>query len=304
MSARIHNARLAATFGAGLWVVMAGSVTAAPKPAALAKMAAPAQAIAWPAFQPAVPALRAGEKLTYDVHWEDVYAGQIVLEVQRRETFGTGGTEVWRVRCDARSSPFLSSLFEIHDVFTTLIDAREGFAQSSVIVKNEGALHGTESVAFRYEQPGAILTKIKRKQSGVSRTNVVDMILPGKVHDPLSYLYALRAQPLASGGEYRATVNADRKNWLVTLRVVSREEITLAGLGTFVVRVVSPAARSPDGASSGKLRLTAWVDEQTRIPLLLRLVAPLGSVTITLITAEKSPLVPRRLPQASGGGRQ
>jgi hypothetical protein len=242
----------------------------------------------YPKFKPQELKLAEGERLTYQIKWGAVDAGQAVLSVKRQEPFGPGGDQVWNVQCETRSNAFLSTFYEVKDDIKTLIDVKEGCSRLFDMTKNEGSFHGSEQVQFDYEKGVANYSRTQKRDEGDKvRTKTIQ--LPGPVSDPLSCLYYLRGLDLKPGTEQKLTVNTDKKNWVLTLKVIRTEKMYQDKLGNLNALVVEPEAQF-QGIFVRKGKMTVWLEEKTHIPLMMKVGVPIGSATATLIKAEGTPL--------------
>ena len=242
----------------------------------------------FPKFNPVTVKLSEGERLTYNIKWGAVDGGQAILSVKRKEQLGPGGPEVWNIQCRTRSNAFVSMFYEVRDDIKTLIDAKEGFSRLFDMDKNEGSFHGSERIEFDYDKNQANYTRVEKGFfSDKTRNRVI--ALPGKVHDPLSCLYYARGLDLKPGSEHRLTVNTSKKNWVMILKVLRKEEQFLEGLGTVQALVIEPEAQF-QGLFVRKGKMTVWLEEQTKIPLMMKVQVPIGAVTATLVKAENSAL--------------
>ena len=268
---------------------------AAPATAAPATPAAPAVSATppkeeFPPFKGFPVKLTEGERLTYKVKWEAVDAGLATLTVKRKEQLGPGGPEVWNIQCRTRSNAFVSMFYEVRDDIKTFLDAKEGFTRLFDMNKNEGSTHNVEHIEFDYDKAVANYTKTNvDKDTGKDKVKAKTIALPGKVHDPLSCLYYIRGLDLKVGGEYKLTVNTSKKNWVLTLRVVRREEQFIEGIGKVNALVIEPEAQF-QGIFVRKGKMTVWVEEQTKVALMVKAAVPIGSASAVLVNAENSPL--------------
>jgi len=242
----------------------------------------------YPKFKPQELKLAEGERLTYQIKWGAVDAGQAVLTVKRQEPFGPGGDQVWNVQCETRSNAFLSTFYEVKDDIKTLIDVKDGSSRLFDMNKNEGSFHGSEQVQFDYEKGVADYTRTEKRDKG-DKVRSKTIPLPGPVCDPLSCLYYLRGMDLKPGTEQKLTVNTDKKNWVLTLKVIRTEKMYQDKLGNLNALVVEPEAQF-QGIFVRKGKMTVWLEEKTKVPLMMKVGVPIGSATATLIKAEGTPL--------------
>jgi Protein of unknown function (DUF3108) len=232
--------------------------------------------------------LSAGEKLTYSIKWGAVDAGQAVLTVKRREQYGPGGPQVWNVHCKTRSNAFVSIFYVVRDDIQTLIDVESGHSHKFKMQKNEGNIHATENIQFDYEAREAKYARTQRDMvSDKIRSKVIR--LPGRVHDPLSCLYYVRGMDLKVGEKRQLTINTSKKNWLMTINVLREEQQEISGLGKVTCLVVEPVAQF-QGIFVRKGKMTVWLEKTTKIPLMMKVNIPVGSVSVILTKAENSAL--------------
>jgi len=276
----LTTALLISAFSAPAW---AGAT-----PVKVAVEAATASKDDFPKFNPLELKLTEGERLTYQIKWGVVDAGQAVMTVKRKEPYGAGGPEVWNVQCETRSNAFMSMFYEVKDDIKTLIDAKEGFSRSFDMKKNEGSFHGSEEIKFDYDKNLANYTRIKKGSAGDEvRSRIIP--LPGKVHDPLSCLYFIRGLDLKAGVDQKLTVNTDKKNWVLTLKVLRTDDYYQDKFGNLKALVVEPESQF-QGVFVRKGKMTVWLEEKTKIPLMMKVGVPIGSATATLIKAEGTAL--------------
>jgi hypothetical protein len=232
--------------------------------------------------------LAEGEKLTYAVKWGAVDAGMATLSVKRKEQLGPGGPLVWNVQCKTRSNAFMSIFYEVRDDIKTLVDTEGGFTRLFDMEQNEGNYHATERIEFDYAAMEAKYVKTTQKLlEQKTRTKVIS--LRDKVQDPLSCLYYIRGLDMAVGSEHKMTVNTNKKNWTMSLKVLREEEQEFSGLGKVTCLVVEPVAEF-QGIFVRKGKATVWLEKQTKVPMMMRVSIPIGSASAVLVKAENSPL--------------
>lgn len=232
--------------------------------------------------------LNEGEKLTYAIKWGAIDAGLATMEIKRQEQLGPGGPKVWSIRCKTRSNAFVSMFYDVRDDIKSLIDVQGGFTRLFDMKKNEGNYHATERITFDYKAMEAKYVRVKQKVFSTSRRTKI-IKLPGKVQDPLSCLYYLRGLDLKVGSEHKLTVNTSRKNWVMVLKVLREEQKEFKDLGKVTCLVLEPSAKF-QGIFVRKGKMTIWLEKRTKIPLLMKVKIPIGSVSAVLIKAQNSPL--------------
>jgi hypothetical protein len=276
-------------------VSSADSALADPTPEAPAAKIPPDSPVAtkdeYPRHRNAKLDLVEGEKLTYAIKWGAVDAGLATLSVKRKEQLGPDGPLVWNIQCKTRSNAFVSVFYDVKDDIMSLVDVEGGYTRMFDMDKNEGNYHASERIEFDYKTMEASYVKTRKELfSEKTRSRIIKIPEEaGRVHDPLSCLYYARTLDLQVGSEHKLTVNTDRKNWVMNLKVIREEEQDIAGLGKVQCLVIEPVAQF-QGIFVRKGSMTVWVEKQTRIPLMMKVKIPIGSASAVLTKAENSPL--------------
>ena len=120
------------------------------------------------------------------------------------------------------------------------------------------------------------------------------MRIHGKMQDPLSCLYYLRTldtEDLAPGSTVRMPVHTVRRTWALVIEVQRREELDIPGFGKLSTLRIKPIVRFP-GIFVRKGGMVVWIEEKTKIPVRMNVDIPIGSMKVTLCSAENSPLTP------------
>lgn len=244
-----------------------------------------------PALAPIALDLTEGERLVYELRWSEVPAGQAVFTVKWKRKLDQA--EVYHVEYRARSNSFMSVFYPVDDRAISLVDAAGGHSHLFEMAKNEGRIHEREFATFDYEAGQAVY---ERRLPGPYNPRTRKAVsLEGPVSDPLSCFYYLRAVELEPGVRARIPVHTTRRLWTLAVDVLRREELDSRHFGKLSVLKIEPAMHFP-GLFVRKGRMTIWVEEETRVPVLMRVDIPIGSVSATLVEAENCPLAPQKKP--------
>lgn len=107
----------------------------------------------------------------------------------------------------------------------------------------------------------------------------------------MSCLYYLRAIDLEPGETVKMPVHTSRRPWTLAINVLKREELDVPRFGKLTTLRIEPEMRFP-GIFQRKGRMSVWVDEETRIPVLMHVDIPIGTVVATLVDAQNASLKP------------
>jgi hypothetical protein len=235
--------------------------------------------------------LTPGERLVYAVKWLGVPAGQGVLEVKRKRDFE--GREAYHIVCEARANSLVSSVcYPVEDRTVSTIDVEGCFSRLFQMSKRENRVKQDEYIYFEYDKNRAVYEK---RRPGPFQTRAKAFVrIYGKMQDPLSCLYYLRTldtEDLTPGSTVRMPVHTVRRTWALVLKVQRREELDIPGFGKLWTLRIKPIVRFP-GIFVRKGGMVVWIEEKTKIPVRMYVDIPIGSVKVTLVSAENSPLEP------------
>lgn len=236
----------------------------------------------YPPFKPIKPKLEVGEKLTYNIYWTRIAAGQATMSVVAKER--KGGRLAYRIQVRTRSNKFVDKMYKVRDRITSWVDVEEGCSLGLVMKKREGRHKSDENVTFDYDKNKAVFLRVKR---GKTRTTHVD--LPSKVQDALSVMYFYRFSKFDEKGPApMVTVATSRKVYKVYVDIKGAEKLTVMGKTYDTIKII-PKADFP-GIFVRKGEMTIWLEKKTHIPLRMVVDIPVGSARAILVKTRKSPL--------------
>ncbi len=218
-----------------------------------------------------------GEKLTYQVRWAFIPAGEAVLEIYPIETMN--GRKVYHFVLTAWTYPAVDLIYKVRDRIDAYVDEK---LSHSILYKEtkEGYRKKRVVVNFNWEKGEA-----QRSNFGEKREPVP--IKPG-TFDPLSVYYALRLHALKENMELEKPFT-DGKKWILgKAKVVKREKITVIG-GTYDTYLVEPNLEHIGGVfkKSKDAKLQIWVTaDDRRIPVKIKSKVAVGSFVGELISVE------------------
>ena len=218
-----------------------------------------------------------GEKLTFQVRWAFIPAGEAVLEVYPIETMN--GSKVYHFVLTARTYPVVDLIYKVRDRIEAYTDAK---LSHSVLYKEtkEGKRKRRVVVNFNWEKGEAQRSNFGEKRAPIS-------VKPG-TFDPLSVYYALRLHDLKENMELEKPFTDGKKWTLGKARVVKREKITVLS-GTYDTYVVEPDLEHIGGvfkkSKDAKLRIWVTADDR-RIPVKIKSKVAIGSFVGELISVE------------------
>ena len=238
--------------------------------------------------------LRDGERLTYDVTWLGIKAGQATMEI--RGTVQVKGERAIHLVTTAQSSPLVSRIYPVNDRSESYLGLEPMRALRFEKHLREGRYrhdsqtdfdHDGGVATFRYLDFGPVPKGISSLEEAekYGRYVVQEFPLSPGALDELSVLYYVRTLSLPAGATVRAKVFASKKNWELEVRVQGRETLETV-LGRRETLVVEPLLKF-EGIFQQKGRVIVWLtDDAERIPVQMRSEIKVGSFVSRLTRRE------------------
>jgi hypothetical protein len=231
------------------------------------------------------PPFAPGEKLSYAVTWSVFPAGAVTAILQRT---GNSPQDDYVVVTTARSQGFVSLLYSLDDEYHSRFNP--GTICSGEIWKrvNEGRRHKQTQIVFDSTRRVAVLDERNLSQPNESAKHQENPI-PACVEDVVTAFYFIRKQPLRVGEAITVPVNDGSKTTSVNVEVQAREQINTP-LGRRWAFRVEPTVFG--NLYKRKGRMLIWFsDDPQRLPLLIKAMISVGTLTGTLQSVTQSPPV-------------
>ena len=229
----------------------------------------------FPAFAEGKPALpfQPGEKLTFQVRWGFIAAGEAVLEVMPREEID--GAEANRFGLSVSTYPAIDIFYKVRDRIDSFTD---GDLTRSLYYtrKTEGRRLKEERVILDWEAGKARYSNFDEERSPVP-------IKPG-TFDPFSVFYAFRLQELRED-ETMVHPVTDGRRLVAGHATVGRRTRIQTAMGSIDTFVVEISMEDIDGTfeKEGRAGLQIWVSaDRHRIPVRVRSRVAVGSFVAEL----------------------
>jgi hypothetical protein len=220
---------------------------------------------------------RPGEKLTFQVRWAFIPAGEAVLEVLPVETVNT--VKSYHFVMTAKTYEHIDFIYMVRDRIDSYTDV--GMTHSILYKKvKKGRSRKKVVVNFDWKKREAQYSNFREKMPPVS-------ILPGSF-DPLSVFYAFRLHELKENAVLRAPVTDGKKSVVGKARVIRKEKITVP-TGVYDTYLVEPELEHLGGVfkKSKNAKLQIWVTaDKRRIPVKVKSEVIVGSFVAELISVE------------------
>ena len=216
-----------------------------------------------------------GEKLTYEIHWTFIHAGDAVLEVMPDTEMN--GVLARHFKATAKTVPWVDKLYKVRDTMDAWTNLDVTHALRYKKDQNEGSYHKKVDLIFDKEKNQSL-----RYARGVLQ-HTIDQ--PVDVFDPMSILYSFRKRILYKTMKFKANVS-DGKQTVVSEAFVEGMDDVETPMGiirSFRVRI-DIKHLSGVFKKSPNAELIVWFSaDQRRIPVKVRSKVKVGHFTLELV---------------------
>jgi len=224
-----------------------------------------------PEARPRPPVI--GERLSYHGYWLGIPVGSGWIEV--KELIELEGRQVYHIEAKAHTNEVLSTLYPIHDVMHSYVDAQTFQPLRFEKYQREGRYRADEIVTFDYATATATYRSLLNH-------SVKEVAIPSDVQDLISALYWFRAQPLRPQTSVPANLYSDEKVYETAIQLSRVLPLELLKRGTFSCFIAEPHA-SFKGLLVKRGRLWAYLTaDANRLPLLVKATTPWGPMSAVL----------------------
>ena len=207
-----------------------------------------------------------GERLTYNVSFTGITAGQASLEVVNDTV--VNNYDQLHIRFKARTTFPISSIYTINDQVDTWLDSK--YLYTKKLTKNirEGNYKNDSYTIIDYDQSIAI-------------TNGDTVIIDQFLRDSYSLFYFLRTIPLIIGETINFTAFDGKR--ITPFQIITKTKETINTMaGTFPCLVVKPF-REGTTLLKNKGDMMIWFsDDKIRLPIQIRIKLKYGSMLLKL----------------------
>lgn len=207
-----------------------------------------------------------GERLTYDVSFTGITAGQASLEVVNDTVLNNN--HQLHIRFNARTTFPVSSIYTINDQVDTWLDSK--YLYTKKLTKNirEGNYKNDSYTIIDYDQSIAI-------------TNGDTVIIDQFLRDPYSLFYFLRTIPLIIDETIDFTAFDGKK--ITPFQVITKTKETINTMaGTFSCLVVKPFRKGATLLKNKGDMMIWFSDDKIRLPIQIRIKLKYGSMLLKI----------------------
>ena len=218
-----------------------------------------------------------GEKLTFQLKWTIIPAGESTLEVLPMETID--GVKAYHFLLTAESNAFVDVFYKVRDRIDAFVSAD---VTHSILYKKkqrEGKSHRDIVVTFDWHNKKAQYTNFKEKLPPID-------ILPGSF-DPFSAFYFIRLVDFKGKSTIERPITDGKECIIGRLSVIKRETIHLK-IGTYDTYLIEPELKHIGGVfeKSKDAKIQLWVTaDKRKIPVKIKSKVVVGSFVGELVSA-------------------
>jgi hypothetical protein len=218
-----------------------------------------------------------GEKLTFELKWTFIPAGEAVLEVLPIEI--VNGIKSYHFLLTAKSNEFIDPFYKVRDRIDAYTDIK--MTRSILYKKNQLEGNSHRDIVVQYDWK-----KYKAQYSNFNEELEPIDLLPGSF-DPLSAFYYSRLFDLKEDLIIERPVTDGKKCVVGRLAVIKRETIKLES-GTYDTYLIEPEVKHIGGVfdKSKNAKIQLWVTaDHRRMPVKIKSKVVVGSFTGELVSS-------------------
>lgn len=229
-----------------------------------------------------LPAFQTGEKLTFDIKYGFIKAGEATLKIEDH-TY-RDSIETYKITSLANTNSFFDHVYKVRDQLESIWRKRDLVTLRFTKKLREGS-YRQHRIHFYYpDQNFTIYTKIKKKKTSEERMDIAD-----KTQDILSAFYYYRMQDFAVGDTLLINVTADGRNYPAKV-VAHRTETIETIFGDTECIVVEPILEG-EAIFKQTAEIYIWLtNDEHKIPLLMSSKIIFGHFKAILKNAKNVPL--------------
>ena len=206
-----------------------------------------------------------GEELQYAAGFRFFPAGEAILTFSLDSL---NGESVYRLTTSVKTNSFLDAFYEVRDEIQSWLHTENLSLKKTIQTIREGSYHRDHQSIIQGDSIAVSGNKIRN--------------LPGRVYDPVSFVYYLRNQDLSLGDSYKF-FSYDRKKIREVIVNITAKETVRVSAGIFNCLKIEPV--SDDGKpllkNNGQMRV--WLsDDSLRLPVKIEQKTNIGTMVMKL----------------------
>ncbi len=216
-----------------------------------------------------------GEKITFEVRWSLVKAGEVTLETLPPENID--GIPAYHFIYSAKTTKFVDVFYRVRDRIESFTDTE---LTRSLLYKKR---HESKSV----KENTVVFDWDKKEARCLSSGEIISSVRLDEYNfDPLSVFYAFRAGKPDENDEIKMNLTDGKRCIKSTAKMLEKQRITVNGIRYNTILVV-PEIEGVSGVfqKSKNAKIKIWVtDDDRRIPVRIKSKVTVGSFVADLVS--------------------
>ncbi len=221
-----------------------------------------------------------GEKATYTVTMAGIPAGTVVMETL--PLVEINDRKAFRIQIKARSYAAFDKIYHVANDIETLIDTKTYLPYFYRKKLEQGDKKRFQHIAFDRKKLTATLYKTDKKGKIRKRTTSK---IKADTHDPMSCFFYFRTKKLKVGTSFDIPTFTGKNIYNIRVKVVKKERKKIPGVWAGMTYHIVPEY-SFEGIFLHNGRVDIWVEEKTKIPVIMEFQLPVGFITVELENVE------------------
>ena len=216
-----------------------------------------------------------GEKLTYEIHWTFIHAGDAVLEVMPDTEMN--GVQARHFKATAKTVPWVDKIYKVRDTMDAWTNMDVTHALRYKKDQNEGTYHKNVDLIFDKEKNQSL----RYVRGDLKHT----LDQPESVFDPMSILYSFRKQIMYKTMKFGAHVSDGKKSVVGEAYVEDVEDVEtpMGVIRAFRVRLDIKHLSGVFKKSKDAELLVWFSADKRRIPIRVRSKVKVGHFSLELV---------------------
>ena len=205
------------------------------------------------------------EELKYSAGFRFFPAGEAIL------TFSVdslNGESVYRLTTSIKTNSLLDAFYKVRDEIQSWVNPENLSLKKTIQTIQEGNYHRNHQ------------SIIKGDSIAISGNKIRD--IPGKVYDPVSFVYYLRSLDLSLGNSYKF-FSYDRKKIREVIVNITEKETVRVSAGTFNCLKIEPISSDGNPLLKNNGQMRVWLsDDSLRLPVKIEQKTNIGTMVMKL----------------------
>ena len=206
-----------------------------------------------------------GEELKYAAGFRFFPAGEAIITFYADSL---NGESVYRLTTSVKTNSFLDVFYEVRDEIQSWLNPEDLSLKKTIQTIREGSYHRDHQSIIQGDSITVSGNKIRN--------------LPGRVYDPISYVYYLRNQDLSIGNSYKF-FSYDRKTIKEVIVNITSKETVQVYAGTFNCVKIEPVSNDGNPLLKYNGQMRVWLsDDSLRLPVKIEQKTNIGTMVMKL----------------------